>query len=71
MHGRAHGRNGTRFSVQDHFILLAEGRGNFGMPSLQSHPQDKKSSQAIEFPFKEPAEPGGPSQDSRADESTQ
>ena len=64
-------RNGTRFSVQDYFMKLAEGGESFDKNSLQAHAGDRFSAQALEFLFAEAGEPNEASQRNSEDESTQ
>jgi polyphosphate kinase len=66
-----HSRNGTRFSVQDYFMKLADGGESFDKNSLQAHAADRFSTQAMEFLFAEAGEPDEPSQNIPVNESSQ
>ncbi len=68
---RTRAANGAHFSVQNHFMNLAEGGNNFPSDFVLANHLDRKSASALEFLIAQSAEPLDPEQKLRAEESNQ
>jgi polyphosphate kinase len=66
---RARTGNGTRFSVQNHFINHAEGGSDFPVDFVRAHHPDRQSASALEFLIAQSAEPPDPAQELGSQES--